>query len=114
MTTFNPYLDFLEGDETGRKAAYFSYGDRFGGAKDSQRQRSFFQDQFSEIYDRYLGSLGLQVRQGKLPTGGFNDYMGGFDFEDWYRKSQPYEQRNQGFSSFVPRTKFVNPYYEQR
>jgi len=114
MTTPNPFLDYLEGDETGRRAAYFSYGDRFGGPKGSQRQRGFSQNQFSDVYSKYLGELGRQARAGAMPSGSFNDYVGGFDFDTWYRQSVPYEQRNQGFSDLVPRTRFVNPYYGQQ
>jgi len=111
MTSFNPWLGFLEEEP---KAAYFSYGDQFGGPRGSQRQRGFFQNQFSDIYNKYLGSLGVQARQGAAPTGSFNDYLGGFDFNDWYRQSVPYESRNQGFSSFAPPTRWLNPSFEQR
>ena len=111
MTTFNPWLDFLEGEP---KATYFSYGDKFGGPRGSQRQRRFAQDQFSDIYSQYLGNLGRQARAGTAPTGTFTDFMGGFDFDQWYRQQVPYEQRNQGFSDLAPRTRFLNPYWAQR
>ena len=114
MTTPNPFLDYLEADETGRRAAYFSYGDQFGGPRGSQRQRNFSQNQFSDVYSQYLGQLGRQARAGVMPSGSFNDYVGEFDFDQWYRQSVPYEKRNQDFSSLVPRTRFVNPYYGQR
>jgi len=113
VTTPNPFLDYLEADETGRRAAYFSYGDRFGGTRDSQRQRGFSQNQFSDVYSQYLGQLGRQARAGVMPSGTFNDYLGGFDFDQWYRQSVPYEQRNQGVSSLAPQTKFINPYWRQ-
>jgi len=114
MTTFNPYLDLLEQDEPGRRAAFFSYGDRFGGPRGSGRQRSFSQNQFSDIYSQYLGRLGRQARAGVLPQGSFNDFVGGFDFDAWYRQQVPFEQRNLGFSDLAPRTRFLNPYYDRR
>jgi len=111
MTQFNPYLDFLEKKP---EAAYFSYADRFGGPRGSQRQRGFSQGQFSDIYSQYLGNLGRQARAGTSPQGTFNDFLGGFDFENWYRQQVPYQVRSQGFSDLVPQTRFINPYYGQR
>lgn len=95
----NPFLGYLDEEP---RAAYFSYGKRFGGLNQSGRQEKFFTNQFSDIYNQYLGSLGARIKAGTTPTGNFNDYLAGFDFENWYRKQVPYEQRNQGFSDLVP------------
>ena len=108
MTQFNPYAGFLE-EEPG--AAYFSYWDKFGGPRDSQRQRGYFGSRFSDIYNQYLGDLGRQARGAVEPTGSFNDFLGGFDFDAWYRQQSPYTERTEGFAGLVPRTQFVNPYY---
>lgn len=113
MTTFNPWLAFLEGEP---KAAYFSFGDRFG--RPGSRQQRFLQGQFPEVYNQYLGELGKQARAGIEPTGTFTNYLGGtpggFDFDAWYRQQVPYQQRNVSFNELVPQTSWRNPYYGQR
>ena len=63
MVTPNPFLEYLEGEP---KAAYYSYGDRFGGGR---RQQNFYQNSFADLYNQYLGTLGTQVRQGLAPSG---------------------------------------------
>lgn len=99
MTTQNPFADFLDFDETGRRAAYFGRSGQFGRG---QRQRDFYQNAFTQIYNNYLGNLGRQALGGSTPTGNFNDYLGGLDYDAYYRQQVPYAERNQGFSSFVP------------
>ena len=107
MTQRNPFADFLESDDTGRRAAYFSRQGQFGGQPRSQRQQSFFQDSFSDLYNAYLGRLGQQASGGEMPTGQFTDYLGGLDFDEYYRQNVPYQTRNQGFSSFVPQVRWI-------
>ena len=101
MTTPNPWADFLE-EEPGTKAAYFSYGDQFGGAGGNRRQRTFYQDGFTKLYNEYLGRLGSLVRGKQDPSLRWQDYLGGFNFDDYYRDQVPYGERNQGRSNFVP------------
>lgn len=103
MTTPNPFLDFLDFDETGRRAAFFGRSEQFGR---SQQQRNFYQNAFSELYNNYLGNLGRQAIGGNQPTGTFNDYLGGLDYDTYYRQQVPYRERTQGFSSFVPATQW--------
>jgi hypothetical protein len=105
MTAPNQWSDFLNVDDTGRRAGYFSYGDQFGGqgsAGGGQRQRTYYQDAFSDLYNKYLGTLGLQARQGQEPRGEWSDYLSGFDWDRNYQESVPYGQRNQGQGGFVP------------
>ena len=106
MTTQNPWLQFLESDDPGRKAAYFSYGDQWGGSPRSRRQGNFFQNSFTELYHQYLGTLGKQVRAGLEPTGAWNDYLGGFNFNDYYRQQTTSEQRNPQAGGFVPQARW--------
>ena len=114
MTQPNPWSGFLE-DAPGTRAAYFSYGDKFGGREKSQRQENFYADQFSALYDKYLGTLGLQVRQGEMPTGQWQNYLQEFDFDKFYRQQQSSEQRNPQQRSFVPNTMWnVNPWLRGR
>ena len=106
MTQQNPWSGFKDSleDPPGTRAAYFSYGDKFGGSRKSPRQESFFDDQFSALYDKYLGTLGLQVRQGQMPTNQWRDYLSEFDFDKYYQQNQSFEQRNPQQRSFVPNT----------
>lgn len=100
MAMDNPFLEYLEGEP---KAAYFSYSDQFGGQPHSRRQERFYQDSFTELYNRYLGTLGKQIRAGLMPTDTFSgDYLGGFNFNDYYRQQVPYGERNQGRNNFAP------------
>ena len=106
MAEFNPWADFLE-DEP--KAAYFSYSDQFGGPRKSGRQTGYFQDAYETLYNQYLGTLGTQARAGMEPTGGFNDFMGGIDFNDFYRQQKGFKQRNPDFKDFTPSTRWRLP-----
>lgn len=102
MTTQNPWLDFLE-EEPGTKAAYHSYGGQWGAGK---RQQNFYQQSFTDLYNRYLGTLGQQVRSGLMPEGTWNDYLGDFNWNDWYRQQTTPEQRNPGYGGFVPQARW--------
>ena len=114
MTQQNPWSGFLE-DAPGTRAAYFSYGDKFGGAQKSQRQENFYDDQFSALYDKYLGTLGIQVRAGQAPTKQWQDYLGEFDFNKYYRERNSFEQRNPQQRGFQPNTMWnVNPWLRGR
>ena len=106
MTTFNPFASFLEDRP---EATYFSYGDRFGGAQQNPRQQRFYSKQFSDIFNQYLGALGKQIRAGLPPSEKFNDFLGGFDFDDWYRKQQSSQERNLGSSGFAPSLQWKIP-----
>ena len=105
MTTPNPWAGFLEDDETGRQAAYQSYRPQWG----QGRQAGYYENQFGQMYNQYLGTLGAQVRQGQEPTGQFNDYLGGYDWAGGYRQNVPYGQRTQGQNAFNPQVQWVVP-----
>jgi hypothetical protein len=106
MPEFNPFLEFIY-DEP--KAAYFSRADQFGGPNNYRPQQNYYQNQFSNIYNRYLGDLGMQARSGIQPQGEFNDFLGTFDFNKHYRENVPYETRQPGLSAFVPRMQWQVP-----
>ena len=106
MTTPNPWADFLESDTPGRRASYFSRSDRFGGSNRSQRQENYYQTAFEDLYDKYLGTLGLQVRQGQTPTEQWNPYLSGFDWDKNYRDTVPYATRQAGMSSLAPQVRW--------
>ena len=104
MTTQNPWLEFLE-QEPGTKAAYYSYGNQFAG-RGGKPQQKFYQNSFIDLYNQYVGTLGTQVRGGLMPTGSWNDYLGGFNFNDWYKQQTTAEQRNPQAGGLVPQARW--------
>lgn len=97
----NPFADFLE--ET-PEAAYYSYINPSGR---TPRYRNYWERQFSNIYNRYLGTLGTRARAGKTPTGSFNQFLSDFDFPATYLNDVSYEQRNPEFNAFVPSLRWL-------
>lgn len=76
MTTFGPENPFWEGFETdplGQRANYF--GRLASQPRKSPNQRKFFQGQFEEVQNRYLGQLGKMVQGGQNPTRTLNDFL---------------------------------------
>lgn len=104
MTMQNPWAGFLEEEP---RAGYFSFQDRFGGPGRSQRQQNYYTNSFTDMYNQYLGRLGQQVRGGQAPTEQWQDYLGGMDFDEYYRRNVPYETRTQGRNAFAPRTRWM-------
>lgn len=102
----NPYLDFLNEQPRG---TYFSYRDQWG---DSPKQQGYYQNRFEDLHNEYLASLAKQARAGFMPSGSWNDFLGGgesgqpFDFSKWYREQNTYQQRNPDASVFQPRVQW--------
>ena len=100
------FSGYLEAEPS---SAYYSYSGEFGGPGKSPKQAGYYQNSFTDIYNDYLGQLGSQVRGGGVPTNQWNDYLGDFDWDTWYRQHQTYEQRNPNRSSFSPQTSWRIP-----
>ena len=100
QTLPNPFLSFLE-DEP--EAAFFSFQNQFGG---SPRQRQVIGGQFSNIFNQYRGQLGRQARSGQQPTGTFEQFLGNFDFDDFFGNLTA-SQRGGSRGGFAPPTRFV-------
>jgi len=99
----NPFADWLEAEP---QAAYFSYQGDWG----APRQRQYYRNQYSDIYNEYLGLLGKQLRAGTQPNEKFVDFLSGFD---WNKRFQqlPLSQRPGAnrFSDFVPPVSWLVP-----
>ena len=98
----NPFSDFLEASP---QAAYYSYSDDWG----SPRQSQYYQNQFSNIYNQYLGSLGGMLRQGIMPNSTentFASFLGDYDFDRSYNEMPP-SMRGDFSSMFNPRTRQI-------
>ena len=105
MTTPNPWGQFLEEEP---KAAYHSYRPQWGAA--GSKQSGYYENQFSNLYDRYLGTLGAQARGGQEPTNQFNDdFLANYDWTGQYKQDVPYETRTQGQGGMAPRTRWMLP-----
>lgn len=99
----NPFLDYLEGTESGRRALFSSHlGDQ---GFNRQKRRTLFDD-FDELQSTFLGQLASVARQGGQPTQRFNDFLGDFDFEGYYSGLSRGE-RGIYDSRFAPRTRHL-------
>jgi hypothetical protein len=96
----NPFASFLEDVP---EAAYFSLDKPFGR---SPRQERFFQGQFQNIQNEYLGALGQQIRGGQFPTLRFTDFLEKFPFTKRYA-SLPPQSRGDFPRQFSPPTRFL-------
>ena len=93
--------EFLEQEP---EIAYYSHAPRFGQAPS---QRRFYEDSFSRIYNQYLGRLGQQVMGGQTPDLHFKDYLGNFNFNDYFQ-SQPPSFRGEGSTQgLAPRSRWL-------
>ena len=97
----NPFSDFLEASP---QSAYYSYSGDWG----SPRQSQYYQNQFTNIYNQYLGSLGGMLRQGIMPNAEntFASFLGNYDFDRSYNELPP-SMRGDFTSMFNPRTRQI-------
>ena len=69
-------------------------------------QRRFYQNQFSNIYNEFLGNIGGQIKQGKTPSATFNEFLGEFPFSERFAATPP-QQRGDFPSNVAPRTRYL-------
>ncbi len=99
----NYFYDFMETDPAGQRSNYFSFQDKFGKAPN---QKKWFEDQFQNVQNRYMGQLGQTVRGGGNPTQAFSGFLdnyfaqGGGADQDWAGMSP--SQRGVQDSRFAP------------
>lgn len=105
----------LEGEP---RAAYYSFQDQFGqrpgqrpgqragGAGSSPTQQRYFENQFSDVYNEYLGQLGSQVRGGQLPTTRFTSFLENFPFGERFGALPPSLRGGGGAARFAPQTQY--------
>ena len=103
----NPYQDFLEGTNLGRRAAFFSGIPNFG---QSASQQQFFTNLFPQFENRYLGALGQQIQSDQAPTLRFQDFFqNNFNPRAELMKSPTY-QSGQGTSGLVSPARFLTAF----
>lgn len=100
--TENVFGDFLE---AAPQSAYYSYGEEWG----APSQQRHYQNQFQNVYNQYLGSLGGLLRQGVMPNATentFTNFLGNYDWNEKY-SSLPPQMRGQFDAQFNPRTRQI-------
>lgn len=97
----NPLLAFLE-DEP--RAGYFAHQGRWR----TPNKKKFFQSQFGDIHDEYLGMLGQKIMAGQEPTDTFTGYVGNYDWDQAYAGLTP-RQRGQGGDQLNPMARWIFP-----
>jgi hypothetical protein len=86
------------------QATFFSFQDQFG---DGQTQRRFFQNQFTPIFNQFLGTLGQDLRQGQLPEQTFESFLETFNFGEQFARLAP-SIRGATTQRFAPPARFFN------
>ena len=83
---FLNFSDFLESQP---QALYQSYLTD-PATKMSSGMKRYYQNQFSNIQNEYIGKLARQMRQGELPTRTFQDYLSKDVFQSPTRRSDEF------------------------
>ena len=99
----NPFADFFEDYP---QAAYYSSprGSAFSGQ--SQNTQRYYQIQFQNVYNEFLGSLGSQIRSGQEPTMRWSDYLENVPFTARYAALSP-EQAGRTTRRYSPNTRQI-------
>ena len=122
----NPFQDFISGETLGAqpKLSYMAmrgsqrpegfdqteeakrqeemFGNPFGTSPASKR---FFQGQFQNVYNEFLGNQGRALQGGQLPSQTFSQFLEQFPFTQRYSALPP-EMSGRGVSGFAPRVRF--------
>ena len=89
------------------ESAYFGYQNQ----QRSPNQQKYFQNQFSNVQNQYLGKLGQQIMGGGAPSLSFTDYLQqyfapqGGAAQQWGSMSPG--QRGMNTQQFAPRTRWM-------
>ena len=103
----SPFYSGFEKDPQGQKANYFG---RLVGQNLSPNRKKWFEGQFEEVQNRYLGQLGQQVLGGQSPTLSLSDYLtdyfapSGTGMQDW--RSMSPQSRGEQTTRFAPPTRW--------
>lgn len=78
------------------------FGNPFGTSPATKR---YFQGQFQNIYNEFLGKQGRALQGGQLPSQSFTQFLEQFPFTQRYTALPP-EMSGRGISGFAPRVQF--------
>jgi hypothetical protein len=99
----NPFLDYLEYEP---RAAYYDAPMGRSFREGSQGRQRFFQNQYQDIYNEFLGGLGEQIRGGERPTMRWTDYLANVPFTERYAALSP-EQAGRTTRRYSPSTRQI-------
>ena len=122
----NPFADFISGEALGSqpRLSYMAklgrqrpegydqtdeakrqedmFGSPFGTSPAAKR---YFQGQFQNVYNEYLGQQGRALQGGQIPAQPFSQFLDQFPFTQRYSALPP-EMSGRGISGFAPKVKF--------
>ncbi len=95
----NPFLSFLNEQP---EAGYYSYQNQWK----TPNAKKYFQGQFSNIQNQYMGQLGQMIRGGQAPTLQFTDFLSQFPWQQKFQELSP-QERGQDLGRFNPFTRWA-------
>ena len=110
----NPFADYLDGGsswgslllEQLPQPTYFSSptGQSFGAG--SPRQQRYFQQNYQDTFNQYMGSLGQQLREGQSPNLSFQQFL---EQDPWTSRYSQLPQAARGVNTgmYNPRTRHL-------
>ena len=113
MANDNPYSGYLDGSSWGNlllqqmpQATYYSSPTGMSFGQQSPRQQRYFQQNFQDTYNQYLGALGQQLRGGGTGDLTFQDYLA---TDPWTSRYAQLPQSTRGVNTgmYSPRTRFL-------
>lgn len=107
----NPFLDFLEETETGRRASFFANVGNFNQQQPFSglgfQGQQFAANLFPQVQNRFLGALGNQINTGQQPNLRFTDFLrNNFDFRREFLRA-PTFQTGRSTSGLVSPARFL-------
>jgi len=104
MPNNNPFADWLYDDEdpSAQSAAYFSNQNQWK----TPNMKKYFQGQFSNIQNQYMGQLGQMAHGGQAATLEFPDFLKDINWGQEYGQLTPM-QRGVDTARFNPFTRWM-------
>tara|TARA_R110002020_G_scaffold275631_2_gene490869 strand:+ start:122 stop:439 length:318 start_codon:yes stop_codon:yes gene_type:complete len=72
----------------------------------SPAQQNYWRNQYSDVWSRYLGQVGGDVRTGEEAIGGFQDYLSDMPWNEMYYQASP-AQRGMQQGRYNPSTRYI-------
>ena len=99
----NPFMDFLE---LTPESAYYSAPAWGEFAQQSPGTKRYYQNQFQDVYNEFLGALGSQIRGGGIPTKRWSEYLDEIPFAARYAALTP-QMAGRTTGRFSPTTRQI-------
>jgi hypothetical protein len=102
----NPFLDYTDILEVEPQSAYYSSPSGTAFMGQSPGTRRYYQNQFQNIYNEYLGAQGDLIRGGALPSLKWADYLDNVPFTQRYAALTP-EMAGRSTRRYSPGTRQI-------